>query len=120
MRFKADENISRQLAQLLLDHGHDVQTVAEEGLAGARDPHIAAAAASEERMILTTDRGFADVRVYPPGTHAGIVVLRARELRHSMLLMLLRSFLLQYDLDGFIGCNVVVEPGSVRVRRPQN
>lgn len=82
MRFKADENISRQLVQLLFDHGHDAQTVAEEGLAGAPDARIAAVAAREQRMILTTDRGFADVRAYPPGTHAGIVCRKVKsELR---------------------------------------
>jgi hypothetical protein len=27
-------------------------------------------------MILTLDRGFGDVRSYPPGSHPGIIVLR--------------------------------------------
>ena len=28
------------------------------------------------RLVVTMDRGFGDVRAYPPGSHGGIVVLR--------------------------------------------
>lgn len=118
MRLKADENIPRAVVGLLVEHGHDVHTVADEQLVGQTDPVVAEAAASEGRMIVTTDRGFGDVRLYPPGTHPGILVVHARELRQSVILMLLGTFLVQHDVGQFVGCNVVIEPGSVRVRRP--
>jgi hypothetical protein len=82
-------------AELLVDQGHDVHTVAGEQLVGEPDPVVAAAAANEQRMIVTTDRGSADVRAYPPGTHSGTVVLHARELRQSVLMMLLGSFVVE-------------------------
>lgn len=37
MRFKLDENIGRQAADLLRRAGHDVETVRGEGLGGAGD-----------------------------------------------------------------------------------
>ena len=37
---------------------------------------MAVAATSERRLIVTLDRGFGDIRLYPPGTHAGVLVLR--------------------------------------------
>jgi len=30
----------------------------------------------DDRFVVTLDRGFGDVRRYPPGTHAGLAVLR--------------------------------------------
>jgi predicted nuclease of predicted toxin-antitoxin system len=32
----------------------------------------------EERVLVTVDIGFADIRAYPPSEHPGIVVLRLR------------------------------------------
>jgi predicted nuclease of predicted toxin-antitoxin system len=119
VRLKTDENIPLRVVQLLLDHGHDVETVAQEQLVGEPDHRVAKAAADEDRMILTTDRGFGDVRTHPPGSHPGIVVVHARELRQSVILMLIGTFLVEHDFDAFVGCNVVIEPGSVRVRRQQ-
>lgn len=118
MRFKTDENISRAVVGLLIEHGHDVHTVVDEQLVGQTDLVVIEAAAREDRMVVTTDRGIGDVRLYPPGTHPGILVVHALELRQSVILMLLGTFLVEHDLEEFAGCNVVIEPGSVRVRRP--
>jgi predicted nuclease of predicted toxin-antitoxin system len=76
VKFKLDENLPASSARLLAKSGHDVDTVAAEGLTGAADPDVVAAAAAEERVLITLDRGLGDLRAYPPGSHAGIVVLR--------------------------------------------
>ena len=55
------------------------------------------------RMIVTLDRGFADIRRYPPGSHSGIVVLRLAD--ESALAS--RSAVVQpldnHDLEGTVG-----------------
>jgi uncharacterized protein (DUF433 family) len=56
--------------------GHDVDSVEEEGLPGADDPTVSQAATADGRLIITMDRGFGDIQRYPPGSHAGILVLR--------------------------------------------
>lgn len=118
MKFKLDENLSHELGTELRALGHDVHTVAAEGLAGSSDPIVLVAVREEGRMLLTQDRGFADLRRYPPGSHLGIVVLRPSTQDPEAISQLLRRFLGQYDLAEFEGCNVVVEPTRVRVRRP--
>jgi predicted nuclease of predicted toxin-antitoxin system len=118
VRFKADENIPARVVRLLQEHGHDVATVPEEGLVGTPDDRVSEAAASEHRAVITLDRGFADVRRYPPGTHPGIFVVHARDLRPSVILMLVATFLAEHSFEDFTGCNVVIEPGALRVRRP--
>jgi Domain of unknown function (DUF5615) len=47
--------------------GHDVDTVVEQGLAGAVDAAVVDAATAARRLIITLDRGFGDVRAYPTG-----------------------------------------------------
>jgi hypothetical protein len=81
VKFKLDENLPLSSARSLAKSGHDVDTVAAEGLTGAADPDVVAAATEEERVLITLDRGMGDIRAYPPGSHAGIVVRSSRTRR---------------------------------------
>lgn len=85
MKFKLDENMPADLATRLREEGHDVVEVVEEGLGGEDDPPVLAAATAEERILLTFDLDFADIRHYRPGTHAGIVVFRLHDQRWRTL-----------------------------------
>ena len=85
MKFKLDENMPADLAAMLQKEGHDVADVAGEGLAGEDDLPVLRAAAKEDRILVTFDLDFADIRQYPPGTHAGIIVFRLRDQRWKTL-----------------------------------
>jgi hypothetical protein len=47
-----------------------------------------------------------------------MVVVHARNLRTSTILMLVAILLTDHDFAEFVGRNVVVEPGALRIRRP--
>lgn len=76
MKFKTDENLAEETAELIREFGHDCETVHDEGLRGASDEQIAAVCVSEGRALVTLDLDFADIRAYPPALHSGITVLR--------------------------------------------
>ena len=116
MRLKLDENLPHDLAAALRRHGHDMHTVIEEHLAGESDPVVVAAATDEGRMLLTLDRGVGDLRRYPPGNHAGILVLRPAAQDPDSILALIRRLMTTQPLDNLRGCVVVVEPQKVRIR----
>lgn len=59
--------------------GHECHTVADESLTGAPDAKLMDICRSEQRMLVAFDLRFGDVRVYPPSSHAGIVLLRLRD-----------------------------------------
>lgn len=56
--------------------GFDTDTVSDKGLGGKHDADIGIAVQETNRMLFSLDLDFADVRRFPPGEHAGIVVFR--------------------------------------------
>ena len=66
MRFKIDENLPIEAADLLNQRGHDAQTVLQEELSGAPDTDIASVCKREKRALLTLDTDFSDIRTYRP------------------------------------------------------
>ena len=76
MKVKIDENLPARVVSVLESAGHDVDTVVDKGLSGAVDEAVSRTATAAGRLVMTLDRGFGDIRRYPPGSHAGIVVLR--------------------------------------------
>ena len=76
VKFKLDENLPALIRTTLVSLGHDAHTVDEEELAGATDDAVLQASISERRVLITLDLDFADIRAYPPGSHAGVWALR--------------------------------------------
>ncbi len=117
-KIKLDENLSRHLKPKLSQHGHDVETAAEEALLGKSDIEVGAAARREKRVLFTLDIEFADIRKHPPGDHAGIVLFRPRSMGPLAVIRFVLEFVRNTGLDELVGCVAVVEPTRVRVRRP--
>jgi len=76
MKFTIDENLPVEVAELLRSQGYDALTVEEQKLAGECDSIIIEVCRQEERILVTLDLDFADIRAYPPQDFAGIMVLR--------------------------------------------
>ncbi len=119
MTIKLDENIPGAVAGALRSRGHDVDTVLEESLGGRDDPTVLSAAIDEGRLLLTLDRGFGDVRAYPPGTHPGIIVLRPDDQRVPSVVAMVETLVDHHDIEGHAGCITVVQRNVLRVRRPE-
>jgi len=85
VKFKVDENLPEELAQLLRDAGWDALTVYDEALGGEIDPTIEEVCEAEGRILVTFDRGFANIKAL----HAnlpGFIVFRLRNQdKHSVL-----------------------------------
>jgi predicted nuclease of predicted toxin-antitoxin system len=76
MKVKVDEDLPRALISMLQRVGYDATGVYEQGMGGWKDPALWEFVQAENRFIVTADKGFGDIRVYPPGTHHGVLVLR--------------------------------------------
>lgn len=118
MRVKLDENIPVSAEAVAVQLGHDTDTVAGENLTGARDADVLAGATRDGRFLITLDRGCGDVRLYPPGSHGGVAVLRVDSQDAHSVTQAVRSFL-STDFGDLTGCIVVVRGHLARIRRPQ-
>ena len=117
MKFKIDENLPADVADLLWARGHDADTVGQEDLAGADDTEIYAICQREERIIITLDLDFADIRQYPPEQGAGIVVLRLERQRKEHVLKFLPRLLQLLETESLTGCLCIMDEIRTRIRR---
>jgi Domain of unknown function (DUF5615) len=76
MKFKVDENLPVEVAERLRAEGYDAMTVLEQAMGGVPDPHVYRVCQAEERVLVTLDLDFSDIRTYPPRSSAGIIVFR--------------------------------------------
>lgn len=106
------------MSVVLRSRGHDVDTVLEESLGGREDPAVLSAAVDDGRLLLTLDRGFGDVRAYPPGTHPGIIVMRPDDQRVPTVVTMVATLADHHEIEDLAGCITVVRRNVLRVRRP--
>ena len=117
MRVKVDEDLPKAIVRLLRESAYDAESVIDEGMGGWKDPAIWQAAQAEQRFLVTADKGFGDIRRYPPGTHTGVLLLRPDEDGIRPLLALLERVLREYDLDALSATITVATPRGIRIRR---
>lgn len=115
-KFKLDENLPVEAAALLSGAKHDAVTVVEQGLGGKADSDLARACQSEQRAIVTLDLDFADVRQYPPGDTAGIIVFRLARLDKQRVLNTFERLLPILASETLTGKLWIVEETRVRIR----
>src|SRR5262245_38678693 len=117
MLFKVDENLPEELAADLRLSGHDAHACHTEGLQGAADPAVFARVCPEQRVLITFDLDFSDIRIYAPGTHSGIILFRLRQQDIDSVKAAMRRVLADIPMDDLIGNLVIVEELRIRIRR---
>lgn len=118
MRIKLDENLSGRTAVLLRGLGLDVDTVLDEGIGGANDAKVWAEAQREQRLLVTQDLDFSDLRKFMPGTHHVIVLVRLPDAEQWRAHEHILRWFTDPDARHWGGCIVVASLTKVRVRRP--
>ena len=116
LRFKLDENLQHEAQALVLGAGHDAHTVHDERLVGHPDSTILDVCLNEDRVLVTLDLDFADIRQYPPSSHRGIWVLRPETQSIEHTLSVLRGALALVGDELTTNRLWIVEPGRVRIR----
>jgi len=116
MKFKIDENLPIEVAELLSQTGHDAITVYDQNLTGETDSNIAAICQSEKRAIVTLDLDFADIRAYPPKEFSGLIVMRLKQQDKPYVLGIaerLVKALLSEELEGHLW---IIDERRIRIR----
>ena len=120
MKFKVDENLPAEFAEILGEAGHPADTVPGENLAGGEDATVTAVCIKENRILITLDLDFADIRSYPPQSFPGFVVLRPAKQDKSHLIELLHSLLPLLSIETLQNRLWIVDEAGVRIRGEQS
>ena len=100
--------------------GHDASTVLQESLGGATDEELSARAVSENRILVTFDLDFADVRRYQAPGWPGVVVFRLRRQDVASCHAAFARLLANVAESDFAGNLIIVEEQRIRIRRPDD
>ena len=118
MIVKLDEDLSPALLPLLRERGYEARTVHDQGWGGTKDDALWPLVQASQEFFITADKGFADVRNYPPGSHHGIVLLRADDQRIPVFEKILRALLDSHRLEDHVGHLIIATEILIRIRRP--
>ena len=67
--------------------------------------------------MFTVDRGLGDIRAYPPGSHAGIIVLRLADQFAPAVTEAISELADGAELEALTGAVPVLQHGLLRIRR---
>ncbi len=93
MKFKIDENIPLEIAELLDKSGYDCENVYQEKLNGKSDNIVSLKCKKENRILITLDLDFSDIRTYQPQNHPGFIVLRIKNQSKENVISLVKKII---------------------------
>lgn len=120
MRFKIDENLPIEIAELLVNAGHNAKTVNEQQMQGAKDSILIDVCNRENRALVTLDTDFSDIRAYPPQEYAGIIVLRVRSQSKPHLLKVFQRIIPLIGREPLDNHLWIIEETIMRIRGKDN
>jgi len=116
MEFKIDENLPIDVSLLLQEFGYNSITVIDQNLSGAEDKEIAQVCQKENRILITLDIHFSDIRRYPPSQFPGIIILRLIRLDKYQILQLMRKIINALDKEKVDRKLWIVSENKIRIR----
>jgi predicted nuclease of predicted toxin-antitoxin system len=114
-----DENIPPAIADYLSRKRPNwaVRHVRDIGLRGATDREVFDWAQKNNSLVVTFDEDFADARMFPAGTHAGVIRLRVWPTTVEAAETGLNRLLESVEDSTLVGSLVIVDRARIRVRR---
>ncbi|HBC30404.1 MAG TPA: hypothetical protein DC024_04035 [Clostridiales bacterium] len=116
MRFKIDENLPIECAEIIKKVGYEADTVFDEGLGGCPDSSIYSVCLEEKRILITLDLDFSDIRTYPPNRHYGIIVLRLINQSKKNVIEKITQIMPILQKEKIRGYTWIVDEKKVRIR----
>jgi predicted nuclease of predicted toxin-antitoxin system len=115
---KLDESLSLSHVDFLRHAGYEADRVDEQGLSGATDEQVWERVCADDRFFITLDLDFSDIRRYQPGTHPGILLIRARSRSASAVTHVLARVIAERSLQDLSASLAVANLSFTRIRRP--
>jgi predicted nuclease of predicted toxin-antitoxin system len=116
VRFKIDENLPIEVSEILIKYKHDSHTVHEESLTGINDLELIEVCKKENRILITLDLDFSDIRIYPYTNTPGIIILRTINQSKNNIISLIDRFVNTIKKNSPANTLWIVEETRIRIR----
>lgn len=116
MNIKVDENLPIEVARVFSDAGHDALSVVDQDMSGAKDQVLLAKCKDEERVLVTLDVGFGDIRSYEHSEYPGVIVLRLQRHDKDHVLNIVNRLLEPIKAEDLEGNLWIVDESRIRIR----
>jgi predicted nuclease of predicted toxin-antitoxin system len=117
MKFKVDENLPVEVAELLREADLEASTVVDEGLGGGSDTQVISICQSEKRVLVTLDTDFGNIGIYPPKEFDGIIVLRLKRQDKPYVLEMFSRLIPLLLTEPLAGNLWIVHEKRIRIRQ---
>ena len=109
------------VVHLLLGAGHDVATVADQGLQSATDHELIDVCKTESRCLVTLDLDFSNPFVFAPENYSGIAVVRLpRHATPDDLYRAVKTLIDGLNRDPIAGRLWIIERHRIRQYSPES
>ena len=112
MRFLIDENIRWEIEEFLQAENHDVMRVPQ----GLENGKVVQLAKEEKRILLTHDKHFAHILLYPPKNFSGIIRIKIHPPSASTIINALKNLLRRVSSEEIAGRLIILEKDDFRIR----
>jgi predicted nuclease of predicted toxin-antitoxin system len=118
-KIKLDENFPPSSAEIFRKKKIDASSVYEQRMNGSDDDEIFNVCKKEDRILVTFDLDFANIIRYPSHKTPGIIIARnRRKINLSGINSLCNRLALVIAREEITGKLYIVEPTTIRVRKP--
>jgi len=87
-----------------------------KGLQGSSDDELFLICKKENRILVTFDLDFSDVRTYSPGAHPGVIVIRLADQSVDATLSVINKIISTFKEETPDGKLWIVEEKKIRIR----
>ncbi|OGM25920.1 hypothetical protein A3D00_00900 [Candidatus Woesebacteria bacterium RIFCSPHIGHO2_02_FULL_38_9] len=116
-----DEDLQRSLSDVLSSSGFKIFDSRDCGLRGKPDEVIFKFAQRQKAVLFSGDLDFSNIIRFPLGTHYGICILRfPNEMSTDLINANVKILLRKLKVGDYKGNLVILSPGKVRIRKPDN
>jgi predicted nuclease of predicted toxin-antitoxin system len=115
LKLLCDEGVERQVVERLRQDGHEVEYVAEE-MPSASDEQVLERAASEQSVLVTTDKDFGELVFRQRRASSGILLLRLAGVPNAEKARITSIAVREHGSE-LPGAFAVVSRHQIRIRR---
>ena len=117
MHLLTDANVFVPMVLGLRKMGHDIFDLKEEGLDYLSDPDVFRLAQDKGRILITMDKDFSNILLYPPGDHHGIIIVKLYRLKVAEATKRFLDRMKDIDPEDISKNLVIIDRNKIRIRK---